>query len=198
MSVVATGVLDDEKTEYLRGQNQIGDTAQIAHDYISMCRRVNKRKIHGKVNLDIKSYEQLRNRHDAFNRHDTGYYETHTGNVVIPKDSKFTALQKILPAEFEWIKDRKRLILETELQHHCVWSYAGKISKDECAIYSYVDAKAEYGDNPKRYTIEFGWNGERYYVVQVQGRYDSVNAHNMRAHIQDVLDSYQPAGRKLG
>lgn len=69
--------------------------------------------------------------------------------VKITKETKFKLLRKILPPEFEWIKTRKRLIEETVMQHHCVWSYADKINKDKCQIYSYVD------EDGKRYTLEF-------------------------------------------
>ena len=194
LSVIATGILDDERVEFLQCKDQIGDVNQIALDYVSMCRQVNKRHVRGKVDLDIKSYAQLKNRHDMFNRNDHAFYETRTGNVTIPKESKFLTLREYLPDDFEWIKDRKRLILETELQHHCVWSYARKISRDECAIYSYEDTVSKYGDKPKRYTIEFRCNGKNYYVVQVQGRYDQVNARNMRAYIQSILDLHQLVG----
>jgi hypothetical protein len=191
LSVIATGVLDDERMEFLQRKDQIGNVNQIALDYVLMCRQVNKCHVRGKVSLDIKSYAQLRNLHDTFNSNDHAFYETRTGNVTIPKKSKFLILREYLPDDFEWIKDRKRLILETELQHHCVWSYAGKISRDECAIYSYVGAASEYGDKPKRYTIEFRWNGKNYYVVQVQGRYNQVNVRDMRAYIQSILDLHQ-------
>lgn len=106
-------------------------------------------------------------------------------------------MRKILPKEFEWIKNRKRLILETELQHHCVWSYADKISSDMCAIYSYVDkdgSKSLCNDgNPKRYTIEFNFNKQNgtYYVEQVQGKYDAVNSSGMRNYIDKILNEKQ-------
>ncbi len=189
---VKTGCLDEEREEYLQNILGIrGEAFQIAKDYVNMSRRKNKRGICGKVNLDIKSYEQLRNRHDSFNEHE--YYVNNTDAVSIPKNSKFNRLQELLTEDFEWIKTRKRLIIETELQHHCVWSYASAISKDKCAIYSYLDKSGAYGTTPRRYTIEFRFDSvlKRYYVVQVQGRYDQVNANNMRAYIQDILDRHQ-------
>lgn len=191
LALASTGVLEDEREEFLYQYTGDGNAYRVAYDYVKMCRSFGKRRIRGKVNLNIKSYAQLQNRHDIFNRADRDYYECKTGKVVVPKDSNFIKLRSYLPDSFEWITDRKRLILETELQHHCVWSYADKITKDKCAIYSFVDSSAEYNDKPKRYTIEFGWNGEKYYVVQVQGRYDRVNAYNMREHIQSILDTCQ-------
>lgn len=95
-------------------------------DYISMCRQT---KV--KIRFDIHSFEQLNNLHNRIAVNPDGYKKT-TGMVKVPKKSKFLELRKILPEEFEWITTRKRLILETELQHHCVWSYAEKITKDKC------------------------------------------------------------------
>ena len=86
------------------------------------------------------------------------------------------------------------MILETELQHHCVWSYADNITQDECAIYSFTDTAAEHckDGKPRRYTVEFRQkrNG-RYYVEQVQGKYDAVNAGGMKEYIQMLLTEYQ-------
>lgn len=85
------------------------------------------------------------------------------------------------------------MILETEMQHHCVWSYASDITQDKCAIYSFTDTRAEYTVDgiPRRYTIEFKCrkNGV-YFVEQVQGKYDRVNARNMNQYIQSLLEQY--------
>jgi hypothetical protein len=185
-----TEILSDEYEKWIEEKVQkemnTEDLLMTIADYISMCRQA---KI--KVRLDIKSVKQLDNLHEriATNPND---YRKRTGEVKIPEKSKFLELRKILPAEFEWIKTRKRLILETELQHHCVWSYAEKITKDNCAIYSFTDTRAEYTKDgiPKRYTIEFGVNNSGYYVVQVQGKYDRVNSDGMREYIQSLLDIY--------
>ena len=70
-------------------------------------------------------------------------------------------------ATFEWIKNRKRIIKEGTDMHHCVASYAEKINKDKCAIYSFV-----YKDK-KRYTIEFIYTkNNRYSIRQIQGMCD--------------------------
>lgn len=52
----------------------------------------------------------------------------------VPKNSRFKDLK--LPSEFEYITTKKRLVKETAVQHHCVWSYTNSINKDRCAIYS--------------------------------------------------------------
>lgn len=82
------------------------------------------------------------------------YRSKHTPKIEIPKKSKFLELKKILPKEpFEWITTRRRIILEGEEMHHCVASYAERINRDTCAVYSFI-----YPENQKRYTIEFHAN----------------------------------------
>ena len=164
---IKTGVLPEEKQEEIR---------VLVNDYINMC-FLNKKKI----SLTIKSIKELQNKHDQLS---TQY--RYVQEVKIPKKSKFNTLRKILPKEFEWIKTKKRLIQEAKIQHHCVASYAGYITEEKCAIYSYVDYTGEFAFDqiPRRYTIEFciNKNGE-YYVEQTQGRYDQVNASKLSQFI---------------
>ena len=84
--------------------------------------------------------------------------------------------------------------METKIQHHCVWSYASYITNDESAIYSYVDTDGSKHEDgvPRRYTIEFKYDltDKKYYIKQIQGRFDSVNASNMTEYIQQILDNY--------
>ena len=77
-------------------------------------------------------------------------------------------------------------------QHHCVWSYAGKITSDKCAIYSYYDKDGKYGTVPKRYTLEFLIDESgKYYIYQAQGRYDSVNSSSIYNYIENLLNEIQ-------
>ncbi|MCX4351532.1 MAG: PcfJ domain-containing protein [Lachnospiraceae bacterium] len=191
---IQTDVLPDEYEKWIEerieaelpGMHDV-DLNRTIKDYVSMCRQS---KI--KIRLDIYSIKQLEKLHGKIVcTHNN--YRKNTQEVKVPINSKFLPLRDILPSEFEWIKTRKRLILETEMQHHCVWSYAPDITQDKCAIYSFTDTRAEYAVDgiPKRYTIEFKCreNGI-YYVEQVQGKYDKVNAHNMNQYIQSLLEQY--------
>lgn len=189
---IKTDVLSDEYEQWIkeRVNAELSGDVNIEgtiRDYVEMCRQA---KI--KIRLDIHSVKQLEKLHRGIARNPDNYRKK-TQEVSVPEKSKFQKLRDILPPEFEWIKTRKRLILEAELQHHCVWSYAPKITKDLCAIYSFTDTRAEYTNDgvPKRYTIEFRQkkNGS-YYVEQVQGKYDKVNAHGMREYIQALLIAY--------
>ena len=172
-SVVNTGIIPSEKGEEYR---------ETAEDYINMCFLIKQ-----KVRLDIASGNQLDNLHEDTNRID---YDKETTKVKVPEKSKFNKIRRMLPEEFEWIKTRKRLITETKLQHHCVWSYADKITKDECAIYSYtdLDGKYSYDGIPRRYTIEICINRQgKYYVAQTHGRYDRVNSSKMKEYVESLL-----------
>lgn len=182
-------ILPDEQDSLIRcDYNFNNELERIIYDYIRMCFN-NK---NSKVKLNIKSVSEIRNRHDDINRNTN--IDKNTGNVKIPKNSIFNELRNILPEEFEWIKTRKRLILETKVQHHCVWSYYRLINSDDCAIYSYVDKDGSKSsdDVPRRYTIEFRYNhkAKRYYVNQTQGRFDSVNSSKMTEYINELLDRY--------
>lgn len=161
-----------------------------AKDYISITAQ-NKEK----VQLTIKSFAELKNKHDA--AENTNLYKS-TGPVKVPKNSRFAALRKILPEEFEWIKTRKRLISEAVMQHHCVWSYAPDITADKSAIYSYVDRSGMMDKDgiSKRYTIEFKINKNgKYYVAQTQGWYNKVNTSQMKTFINKILQEYYATHR---
>lgn len=191
LNFIAENILDAEFNEF--EENCADDMIIQVGDYVNMCIYSNKR-VKPKVDLSISNIHTLIEKHN-----DVSWLSRKSGTkpVKVPKDSVFNDLRKILPKEFEWIKNRKRLILETELQHHCVWSYADKISSDMCAIYSYVDkdgSKSLCNDGkPKRYTIEFNFNKQdgTYYVVQVQGKYDAVNSSDVQNYIYKILNEKQ-------
>lgn len=191
LNFIAENILDAEFYEF--ADNCADDMLIQVGNYVNMCIYNNKR-VKQKVDLSISNVHTLIEKHN-----DVSWLSRKSGTkpVKVPKDSVFNDLRKILPKEFEWIKNRKRLILETELQHHCVWSYADKISSDMCAIYSYVDkdgSKSLCNDGkPKRYTIEFNFNKQdgTYYVVQVQGKYDAVNSSDVQNYIYKILNEKQ-------
>lgn len=191
LNFIAENILDAEFYEF--ADNCADNMLIQVGDYVNMCIYNNKR-VKPKVDLSISNVHTLIGKHN-----DVSWLSRKSGTkpVKVPKDSVFNDLRKILPKEFEWIKNRKRLILETELQHHCVWSYADKISSDMCAIYSYVDkdgSKSLCNDGkPKRYTIEFNFNKQdgTYYVVQVQGKYDAVNSSDVQNYIYKILNEKQ-------
>lgn len=131
-----------------------------------------------KINISFKSIKKVKEAHDELSEKN---YMKRTPGVKITKESKFKLLRKILPPEFEWIKTRKRLIEETVMQHHCVWSYADKINKDRCQIYSYVD------EDGKRYTLEFVIRKGKYVCVQMRGLANSEPPESFRTLVKEIL-----------
>lgn len=157
-----------------------------ARDYIQM-----SMEDHRPVVLRYSAH-RVNEEHDRFNdRGDYRYYLHHSKPFTVPKNSQFNPLRKILPPEFEWIKTRKRLINESMMMHHCVWSYYGKIGNDYCAIYSYDDKTGEYdargNHEPKRYTIEFLCKKGHYQINQIQTKYDRGGGKLLKEKLQQML-----------
>lgn len=155
----------------------------LVKDYVNMCMLAKM-----KVSLCYNSIAKLKQAHDhvAENAAKKG-----TGKVKVPKNSKFTELREILPNAFTWIQSRKRLMQEANMQHHCVWSYADKISSDRCAIYSYLDTTGTYTDDwkgvPERYTIEFTIGKNGYEISQAQGSRNQKSTEKINEYISSFL-----------
>ena len=116
----------------------------------------------GKVSLRWRSITKMVQRNvDVILTHQNAK----TPNIIIPKKSRFNALADILPAEFERIKTRDRIIQEGQIMRHCVASYADLVNKDQCAIYHLTYMNREY-------TLEFKIQGDVYQVVQIQSKAD--------------------------
>lgn len=146
----------------------------VINDYVNICFLT-----HTKISLSARSMKRIQEMHDDVSH---AYYNKRTPPVVIPKNTVFKRLRKLLPAEFEWITSRRRLIAETVMQDHCVWSYADMMNKDQCAIYSYVDAEG------KRFTLEFVVQNKRYICKQIQGKYNQGNADAVGELVRSFLD----------
>lgn len=115
------------------------------------------------ISLRVKSKKKIAEKHDDLMIALWEKQAKRNKNVVLVKeDSRFNHLREILPHEYEWITSSKRLMLESQMQRHCVWQYDKKIKADDCAIYSYV---AQSGI---RYTIEFGYASSGYFIKQMQ------------------------------
>lgn len=81
--------------------------------------------------------------------------------------NNYDRLLKSLCNKYELIDTEKRLYLEGQRQHNCVYSYLDYIERGDCIIFSYVDS------NNKRFTIEFYIRDEKYYINQLSGKYNS-------------------------
>lgn len=144
-------------------------------DYLDMCSKCKK-----KYNINFKSLNKLQNAHDELMIEVRNKY---TPIIKIPKNSKFNKLRKQLPEEFEWIKTKKRLILESVKMHHCVASYATVINQDCCAIYSILWKN-------KPYTIELKYNKQEdlYYINQISGIHNTNAPSDLYEYIESLLN----------
>ena len=81
--------------------------------------------------------------------------------------NNYERLIKALCNKYELIDNEKRLYIEGQKQHNCVYSYLDYIERGECVIFSYVDS------NNKRFTIEFYISDVKYFINQISGKYNS-------------------------
>ncbi len=142
---------------YLERLSAEDEGVDIIYDYILMCLQMKE-----PVNLGFISVKKIKEAHDRVLEKN---YHRIVPVVKVPKKSRFDKLRTLLPAEFERITSRKRLIKESMMQHHCVWSYADLLNDDKSAIYSFI-----FEPEQKRYTVEFKRKGnrEKYYIAQIQ------------------------------
>lgn len=80
--------------------------------------------------------------------------------------NEYDILIKALCDKYELIDNEKRLYLEGQRQHNCVYSYLDYIERGECIIFSHVD-------NNKRFTVAFYVSEGKYYINQLSGKYNS-------------------------
>lgn len=152
------------------------DFAMYQHimDYINMC--VDTKH---KISLTYRSYKKILRAHNKLNEE---YMIQRTPKIIVPKNTKFKSLRKALPDNFEWIKTRKRLVKEARIMHHCVATYANKINHDQCAIYSFVSTRTN-----ERYTVEFCFRCQKYYIRQIYGKFDVLPPREEREYVESFL-----------
>ncbi len=159
------------------------DLVRTIRDYVAVC-------MEEKAGVDLR----IDNRHLLERKHNEAMvlnYEKKTKPVKVPKESRYRAVHKVLPDTFEWIKTRKRLIRETAMQGHCVWTYADLITQDKCAIFSYMDSEGKYSQDkkPERFTVQVCWNKRRgFYPAQIKGRFNTNPKKELYGYVQDYLD----------
>lgn len=80
--------------------------------------------------------------------------------------NNYERLIKAIGSEYELIDNEKRLYLEGQRQHNCVYSYLDYIERGEFVIFSHID-------NNKRFTVAFYVSEGKYYINQLSGKYNS-------------------------
>ena len=165
-----------EKIDYESSLKHAYEVAKrYIDDYVRLCLQTKT-----KVQLNLSSIKRIVELHDELiNTKKNREMPT----IHIPKNTVYTKLRKLLPKEFEWIKTKKRLLKESEIQHHCVWTYGDKINADKSAIYSFV-----YAPENKRYTIEFEYgNDEKYKIRQMQSCCDKGHSKEAYEYVKSFL-----------
>lgn len=130
----------------------------IIDDYADMLMTAKKPD----VSLNFKSMNRINKEHDKLSSEMVIYdYVSDINQITVTKRSQFNELRKILPNNFEWIKDGKRLYEEGKKQHNCVLSYCYRVIDDSSAIYHATI-------NNREYTIEFcSRKKNEYFIAQM-------------------------------
>lgn len=113
--------------------------SQEVRDYIRMLSTLGK-----KINLNIKGMKRLCFEHDEL--------ASRISSSTIPKIKVKRYYPTIQSGEgfvVERIEDKNRLVAESEIQKHCVKTYAMYINRGTCCIYSFLDKS-----DGRRYTLE--------------------------------------------
>lgn len=133
-------------------------------DYIRMSVTLGKQ-----VNMNIRSHKRLVSEHDELVRKIT--------SDKIPKIKVHRSYPTIESAHrlmVEKIVDKNRLLAESEIQKHCVKTYAQKINRGLCCIYSIIDK-----EDGMRYTIEVvtfrnkAQKRQIFVLSQIRGKFNS-------------------------
>lgn len=125
----------------------------------------------------INSEKNLRKKHDKFSdeiKLRTRLREKEKLETVFEFPEKFKPVIENLGAEYELIRDGKRLLEEGEEQHNCVFSYFKNITEGKCLIYSLLieENSEDSGKEKKRYTIEIIERNGKFEVVQFLGKFN--------------------------
>ena len=139
----------------------------------------------------INSEKALRKKHNKFLKEinlRARLREKEKLETVFAFPEKFNPVIENLGAEYELIKDGKRLLEEGEEQHNCVFSYFKKIMEGKCLIYSFLteteksleDISDSLGNERKRYTIEIIERDDKFEAVQFLGKFNKKDAETVK------------------
>lgn len=149
----------------------------IIDDYINMCYQTKT-----KIRLKYTSIKKIEEAHNALVTKSLKKEQRSAKNIV-STNTRYNNLRKLLPKKFEWLMTQERLALESEMQGNCVVSYANKVKKDKCQIYSYVDSQG------LRHTIEFNISRNKYHCVQLLSKYNEDPSEEALQFVAKLLDS---------
>ena len=165
------------------------------------------------ISLDltkINSYKSLLKKHDKFSKEinlRTRLREKEKLETIFSFPEKFNPVIENLGAEYELIRDGKRLLEEGEEQHNCVFSYFKKITEGKCLIYSLltetekssVDISGNLEKEKKRYTIEIIEKNGKFEIVQFLGKFNEKNSASIKLEVElrEKLKNIRAKTKKL-
>ena len=166
---------------------RIPEAITLMQDTLSMAQKL-------EILLDltkINSEKALKKKHDKFSEEiklRARLREKEKLETVFGFPEKFNPVIENLGAEYELIKDGKRLLEEGEEQCNCVFSYYKKITEGECLIYSFLgeaekspeDISDSLGNERKRYTIEIIERDGKFEAVQFLGKFNKKDAETVK------------------
>lgn len=155
----------------------------LVRDYISDC-HVLKRK----MSLKMTSKKRMVDEHRKMSAE-----RILLGIRAIKVHEDYKNVLDYLEIPAELIKNKRRLAEESEIQSHCVATYADKINRGECCIVSCIL-------EDKRWTIEVGkreineGTGVMFNVLQMRGYRNESPPNHLQQLIQDKLEKayHQP------
>ena len=141
---------------------------EIPFDLTKINSEKNLIKKHNKFSEEIKLRARLREKEKL--------------ETVFEFPEKFNPVIENLNAEYELIRDGKRLLEEGEKQRNCIFSYFKKIAEGKCLIYSLLtEENSEDSDKvKKRYTIEIIERNGKFEIVQFLGKFNKKTATSIK------------------
>jgi hypothetical protein len=167
---------DYSKKQFINSDSSNYQWSIIA-DYLSMCSTQNL-----KLNLKIKSYNRLVQEHDRIS------FNISAANIpAIKPYKKYPKIDSEGNFEIEKIIDKKRLLIESEIQKHCVKTYSHSINSGRCCIYSFTDKR-----DKKRYTLEIQkkYNESKelvFFLNQIRGKFNATPSHEVLFEVYGIL-----------
>ena len=148
----------------------------------------------------INSEKNLRKKHDKFSEEiklRARLREKEKLETVFEFPEKFSPVIENLNAEYELIRDGKRLLEEGEKQRNCVFSYFKKIAEGKCLIYSLLIEAPE--NSATRYTIEIIERNGKFEVVQFLGKFNKRNPVSIKleAELREKLKNIRTKGNNV-
>lgn len=168
----------------------------IIKDYVNMVDDMGE-----KLNLDIKSFQRLRELHNDIGHRYT--LKKISGKLTVDEDYKLIKFDHP-DYKVKMISDIDTLVQEGLTMKHCVVSYFEKINNGQCAIF-HIDKKGDGGDG---WTIEVNKTGlssvsetgekikPKFRISQVRGRWNKSAPEEVKNDIKrmvgEIIEDDQP------